>query len=52
MQALKTSYTKEIATTSLQGSNGVSRVIIPPCRGMNQSQNDDNQLPREIQSQE
>ena len=43
MQAPKSSYTKELATTNLQGGKGVSRVTIPPCRGMNQSQYDDNQ---------
>jgi hypothetical protein len=37
-QALKTNYTKELVTTSLRKSNGKSEVIIPPCRGMNQSQ--------------
>ena len=44
-QALNSNYTKELATTSLQESIEVSRMIIPPCRGMNQS-------PGEIQSQE
>ena len=33
-------YTKELATTSLQEYKRVSRVIIPPCRGMNQSQDE------------
>ena len=37
-QALNSSYTKELATTSLWESNGESGVIIPPRRGMNQSQ--------------
>ena len=38
MQALNSSYTKELATTSLQESNGESEVIISPRRGVNQSQ--------------
>jgi hypothetical protein len=42
MQALNSSYTKELATTSLQENNEVSKVIILPCLGMNQSQDDDN----------
>jgi hypothetical protein len=37
-QALKSNYTKELITTSLQVSKGVSGELIPPCRGMNQSQ--------------
>jgi hypothetical protein len=37
-QALKTSYTKELAITSLRQSNGVSKIFILPHRGVNQSQ--------------
>jgi hypothetical protein len=40
MQALDFSYTKELATTNLWKSNGVSKVIIPPHRGMDQSQDE------------
>ena len=38
MQALNSSYTKGLPTTSLWESKVVSKVIIPPHRGMNQSQ--------------
>ena len=44
MQALNSSYTKELATTSLWESNGASKVIIPPHRGMNQSQDVDHPI--------
>ena len=39
MQALNSSYTKELATTSLWESNGVSRVILL-LRRVNQSQDE------------
>ena len=37
-QALNSSYTKELNTTSLRVCKWVSKVIIPPRRGVNQSQ--------------
>jgi hypothetical protein len=49
IQALKTNYTKEFVTTSLQNVKERYVIFIPPRRGMNQSQQYDDQSPGEIQ---
>jgi hypothetical protein len=49
MQALKTNYTKELVTTSLQNINGGDMIFIPLWRGMNQSRKDEYQSLGEIQ---
>jgi hypothetical protein len=40
MQALNSSYIKDLTATSLWESNEVSKVIILPRQGMNQSQDE------------
>jgi hypothetical protein len=47
-QALKTNYTKELVTTSLRNVKERFVIFIPPRRGMNQSQQYEDQSPGEI----
>jgi hypothetical protein len=49
MQTLKTNYTKELITTSLQNINKGYMIFIPPRRGWTITIYDD-QLPGEIQT--